>query len=235
MNPGVLLISLAWVFSAAAADVTVGGSDSFDLTSNKNEPIYLIFEYSPIVTVQLQKELINVGYKIVDDEDKAAVTVRMMGVYVFQRPHAKQMSADMGKVLERSDKALPNESDVPRQRAISLGPENFSPMPWKVWIAQDIISEVLVAAGVKNWFNKLVVGDERGLCLGTPETCKDWNKFSQETRLQAIVSPKVGGEKIVRSFAQAKDEKLLPMELFQASLKEMGARLSGADSSAPVK
>ena len=235
MKAVVLLIGLASVFSAIAADVTVGGSESFDLTSKKNEPIYLIFEYSPAVTAQLQKELKDTGFKIVDDEDQAVITVRMMGVYVFQRPHAKQMSADMGKVLESSDKALPSESDVPRQRGIPLGPETFAPMPWKVWIAQDLISEVLVAAGVKNWFNKLVVGDERGLCLGTQEMCKDWNKFTQETRLQAIVSPKAGGEKIVRSFAQAKDEQLLPADLFQASLKEMGIRLSGSDSSLSVK
>lgn len=235
MKAVALLAGLAWVLSASAAEVTVGGSESFDLVSKKAEPIYLTFEYSPTVTAQLKKELIDAGYNIVDDEDQAAFTVRMMGAYVFQRTRAKEMFADMGKVLESGDKALPTESDVSREPGIRLQPEAIGPMPFKVWLAQGILRDVLLAAGVNSWFNKLLVGDERGLCVGTQEMCKDWKKFAQETRLQTIISPKTGGEKIVRSFARAKDEQLLPAELFQASLKEMASRLSGVDPNSSAK
>ena len=47
----------------------------------------------------------------------------------------------------------------------------------------------------------------------------------------AIVSPKAGGEVIVRSYAKTLDEQLVPGDLFQASFLEMSNRLTGTTGS----
>ena len=76
----------------------------------------------------------------------------------------------------------------------------------------------------------MIAGDERGFCLGSEETCKDWKKYLQEGRFAAFVEPKAGQKHIIRAAAATKGEQLLPDPLFREGMGELTKRLFGSQA-----
>ena len=232
MKFAILTAALLAAFTVNAGEIENGGSESYNLEGQKDKKIYLTFDNSPRLTEILRDQLKSNGFRMVDTEDSADVTVRMMSIYVFQKPHAKKMTVDFGKVVENDDGSLLKNKNEESFRTPNINLNVLQPnISMGVALGAGVVETVLQVAGVKSWFNKLLSGDERGWCLGTTEQCKDWKKYVQEVRMGAIVSPKAGGEVIVRSYAKTLDEQLVPGDLFQASFLEMSNRLTGTTGS----
>ena len=214
-----------------ATEIKSGGSETFNLLEQKQKTLHIEFDSSAKMTALLKQQMKDYGFTVVDSEDAADIKVKMMGVFTFQKPHAKKMVVNFGKVIESTDGSLLASKDAESLRVASINLNTFDPnLSLGVALGGGIVDTVLTMVSVKSWFNKLIAGDERGFCVGTQEMCKDWKKYTQEVRMAAVVSPRNGGEKIVRSYAATKEEQLQPNELYQLSMLELSERLTGSQS-----
>lgn len=222
-----------------APDINVHGKGDFVLgVPDDMGSLYIEFTSSPRLSAHLRDEFQRMGYRLATSKDEADLAVRMVAGFVFQKPRAKQMQIDFGKILEESkiDVVANKAEESTRTVGTELGPlvqGIQGNLGAGMVMGAGIVDSILSLSGVRGWFNKLVSGDERGLCLGTAEMCKDWKKYDQEMRIATFIERKSGGRFVIRSTAKAKDEKLVPEALFKAGMQDMTVRLFQSAENSP--
>ena len=216
-------------FVASADEIVKGGNEFFDLADYQTKSVFVTFENSKVMTDYMKDRFSGLGFTVADSEEAADLSLRMMGAYIFQKPHAKKNSVDIGKVVDEGDKNVSikraDESPTHVTNLNILQSGLNGNLSANMVLGVGIVDTVLQMVGVRSWFNKLVAGDERGFCVGTTEMCKDWKKYMQDVRLIAIASPKGAKQVQVRANAATKDEQLIPAQLFELSMQELTARL----------
>lgn len=214
----------------AHADISTTGENSVNLNQYKSQPVYIEFESSQKLTTTIKHQFETLGFKVVDDKNSAGVVLRFMCVYAFKKPHAKEQHVDFGKVVDQTEGDLIADADKRSTRGIGV---ELAPLVQGLQgnlstgmvFGAGIVDSVMRMAGARSWFNKLVSGDERGVCLGSAETCKDWKKYDQQMRLGVFVEPAAGKQVLVKAGARTLDEQLQPEPLFQHGMQELTKRL----------
>lgn len=224
---------------AHAAEVKTSGMGETDLDRFAGKTISVQFESSPKLTFALREQFEAMGYKLTETVEQADVVIVAAAAFGFQKPRARAQEVDFGKVVEQTkgDLIAQKDSQAYRDPKFDLAPAIQSMrgnLSTNMVLGAGVVETISSLIGVRSWFNKLVGGDERGICLGTEEMCKDWKKYDQRMRMGAMVTFK-GEEKIaIRAEATTKDEQLLPDQLFKAGMGELTKRLFTAKSAQPI-
>lgn len=216
--------------SASAADIETSATGDLNLDAFKGRTLHVEFDSSSKLSAELRERFQALGFTLAQEKADAEVSVKVMAGYFFQKPRAKQQYIDFGAVVEQASKAdIDRKADEStRVAGVELAPlvqglrQNLSA---NMVLGVGLVDSVLSLSGARGWFNKLVSGDERGVCLGTAEMCKDWKKYVQRMRIAAFITPKHGDQAVIRAEASAKDEELVPDELFRASMGSLTGRL----------
>jgi hypothetical protein len=211
-------------------DITVFASGTIDLEPYRGHTVYIEFMSSPKLGTALRDRFSALGFTPISSASTADVSIKMLGDFRFQKPHANRQDVDLGKVVEQTPQGQTDllnyrASVATRTPGMELGPLLNNNLSSGMVLGTGIVDSILRLSGVHDWFNKLVAGDERGFCLGTHEMCKDWKKYTQEMRLAAVVTFKNGEKHNILAMAAAKDEQLLPGPLFHASMGELTQRI----------
>lgn len=230
MKKLMILAAICGSMSAVAADIKTSGTGSLDLDAYRGRSLYVEFQSSPKLTTEMRQRFEALGYSIAATAGEADVSIKVVAAFSFERPRAKAQQIDFGKVVEQANSDAVNQKAAEATRApgVELAPlvqglrGNLSA---SMVLGVGLVDSILSMSGARGWFNKLVSGDERGVCLGTDEMCKDWKKYVQQMRLTALVAAKAGDKSIVRAEATAKDEELLPDPLFRDGMGELTGRL----------
>lgn len=225
----VVMACNAFVAYAGAGAIETTGSGSLNLDAYRGQSIKVEFDSSPKLTVELQKRFEELGFKTAAAEPD--VTIKVGAVFSFQKPRTREQQLNFGRVVEESDidAAVQKEaSNATRAPGVELGPlvqglrGNLSA---DMILGVGLVDSILRMSGARGWFNKLVAGDERGICLGTEEMCKDWKKYTQRMRLGTLIVSKDGQRQVIRSEASTKSEELLPEQLFREGMGDLTNRL----------
>lgn len=229
------ILATLYLFHGAllSADITTNGTDSINLEKFRERTIYVEFESSQKMTAELRQRFEVLGFNLSDSPDKADISVKVLSLFSFQQTRGKQQQIDFGKVIEAdSGEVLEKKaSQALREPGVNLTPLVHGlrgDLGLGMVFGLGLVDKALKLSGAKGWLNKMLVGDERGICLGTAEMCKDWKKFDQSMRIAAVITPATANTReriIVRAEAKAKDEKLLPEELFREAMRELTGRL----------
>lgn len=214
---------------AGSGSIQTLGSGSLNLDAYKGQSIKVEFDSSPKLTAELQKRFEDLGFKTATADPD--VTIKVGAVFSFQKPRAREQQLNFGRVVEQSNIAAvvqKEASNTTQAPGVELGPlvqglrGNLSA---NMVLGAGLVDSILSMSGARGWFNKLVSGDERGICLGTEEMCKDWKKYTQHMRLGTLVVSKDGQRQVIRSEASTKNEELLPEQLFREGMGDLTSRL----------
>ncbi len=230
MKKLLFLAALVSSFTAQSSDIKTTGSGNLDLDIYRGRAVFVEFESSQKLTSELRERFEALGYALAPSAGEADVAVKVMAGYFFQKPRAKAQQIDFGRVVEQVNSDLVNQkaSESTRVVGVELAPlaqglrGNLSS---NMVLGVGLVDSILSLSGARGWFNKLVSGDERGVCLGTAEMCKDWKKYEQHMRFAAFVSPKAGGKSVIRAEVATNSEDLLPDLLFHVGMGELTNRL----------
>jgi hypothetical protein len=164
----------------APITTTVSGT----LAVPKERPVTVEYADSPKLTRLLRKSLADAGFHMADADAKGAVLVRVRGVLQLTGKHTARI-----RIAELAEKGTLVDPDAPRALApvdipyvIAVGSwlgrlvdsGQLTP-PGGAFLLLDVVGQ---ATGAKDWFNKAVGGDRRGICL---INCDNWNKTRQAT------------------------------------------------------
>lgn len=230
MNKLTIVAAICCSMSAMAADINTSGTGKIDLDGYRGRSLYVEFQSSPKMTTEMRHRFEELGYSMAASADDADVSVKLAASFLFQRPRTRLQQIDFGKVVEQASPDVVNRkaSEATRVPGVELSPlvQGLSGnLSANMVLGAGLVDSILSLSGARGWFNKLVSGDERGVCLGTDEMCKDWKKYVQKMRLTALVTPKAGDASTIMAEAAAKDEELLPDPLFHEGMRELTTRL----------
>ena len=213
-----------------------GSGEASELTGKK---VHIEFVSSEKLSIQLREEFERRGFTVVQNPQDAEVSLQFAAGYTFQRPHARKMLVDFGRVAqENPDTAAATLADKAEKstRGSSFNAGLVTQglvggLSSGMMLGAGLVDTIMSMSGFKGWANRAIAGDERGWCLGTAEMCKDWKKYDQQLRLRVEVrTPAASDPKPIelRSDAAAKEEQLVPEPMFRAAMDDMTVRLFGA-------
>ena len=183
----------------------------------------------------MTEPLENQGFVVVDDEAKADYNLELDAEFAFDKRGSKRQSVSVGKLLAdpRMESALAT-LDSQATRGTSLTSTNLNiavahlrdKISTATALGLTIVDVLLDLSGLGGAFNKLLVGDERGLCIPLrPGACANWNVYNQRLALKAKVSNANGslGEVLINTSTQ--HERLAPLELLVESQTQLASVL----------
>ena len=208
---------------------TVSGT----LTVPKDRPVPIEYVDSPKLTRLLRNGLADAGFHMADADAKAAVVVRIRGVLQLTGKHTARILiaelAEKGTLIEVADTSRTlAPADVPYVIAVGswlgrLVDSGQLTRPGGAFLFLDVVGQ---ATGAKDWFNKAVGGDRRGICL---INCDNWNKARQATLHVVEVRDGEGRERVeIRSELLAED--LQPGRVVSAGLTALLDTFAGKPS-----
>jgi hypothetical protein len=211
---------------------TVSGT----LTVPKDRPVVVEYVDSPKLTRLLRNGLADAGFHMADADARAAVVVRIRGVLQLTGKHTARILiaelAEKGMFIEVADTSRTlAPADVPYIIAVGswlgrLVDSGQLTRPGGAFLLLDVVGQ---ATGAKDWFNKAVGGDRRGICL---INCDNWNKTRQATLHVVEVEDGAGrGRFEIRSGLFA--EELQPGRVVSAGLTALLDTLSGKPAVPP--
>ena len=199
-----------------------------------DRPVTVEYASSPKLTRLLQESLADAGFRMADADIKA-VSIHVRGVLQLTGKHTARIQiaelAEKGTLIESADaprRLAP--ADVPYLIAVGtwlgrLVDSGQLTRPGGAFLFVDLVGQ---ATGAKDWFNRAVGGDRRGICL---INCDNWNKTRQATFHVIEVQDGEGRERIeVRSELHA--EELQPGRVVSAGLTALLDTLSGKPATA---
>jgi hypothetical protein len=221
--------------SARLASITT--TVSSPLTVPKDRPVAIEYSDSPKLTRLLQRSLLDAGFRVADADNRDAVSIRVRGVLQLTGKHTARI-----RIPELAEKGTLIESaDGPRSFAsadvayvIAAG-SWFGRMvdsgqltrPGAAFLFLDVVGQ---ATGAKDWFNRAVGGDRRGICL---INCENWNKTRQAAFHIIELHDGERRERVeMRSEILAED--LQPGRVVSAGLTALVEALAGTPRSPPV-
>jgi len=216
----------------APITTTVSGT----LTVPKDRPVAIGYVDSPKLTQLLRKGLADAGFQIAEPAAKEAVLVRVRGVLQLTGKHTARILvaelAEKGALIEVADTSRTlAPADVPYIIAVGnwlggLVDSGQLTRPGGAFLFLDALGQ---ATGAKDWFNKAVGGDRRGICL---INCDNWNKTRQATLHVVDVGDGEGRGRVeIRSELFA--EELQPGRVVSAGLTALLDTLSGSPTVPP--
>jgi len=222
---------------AAAPEIKVSGSgEASELIGKK---VHIEFVSSEKLSTQLREEFERRGFTVVPHPKDAEVSLQFAAGYTFQRPHARKMLVDFGRVAQESPDAAAASLADKAEKSTRTSSFNaglvtqglVGGLSSGMMLGAGLVDTIMSMSGFKGWANRAIAGDERGWCLGTAEMCKDWKKYDQQLRLRVEVrTPNASDAKPLelRSDAAAKEEQLVPDPMFRAAMDDMTVRLFGS-------
>ena len=214
-------------------------SGSGEATHLLDKKVHIEFVSSEKLSTQLREEFERRGFTVVQNPQDAEVSLQFAAGYTFQRPHARRMLVDFGRVAQESpDAAAATLADKAekstRSSSFNAGLVTqglVGGLSSGMMLGAGLVDTIMSMSGFKGWANRAIAGDERGWCLGTAEMCKDWKKYDQQLRLRVEVRTAAASDAKpleLRSDAAAKDEQLVPEPMFRAAMDDMTVRLFGS-------
>ncbi len=196
-------------------------------TDLKSAGLSLEFIDSPIMTKYIEAQLKNAGFNV-QPADQATYLIKINGR--FKSDDKIQIDpVSVGKVLDtglsKTKSSDVDWSKIASDTAISAGVANQfvgAGLLNSIEARGSIIEALFVATGLHDKFNEALVGDRRGVCLGT---CTYWNWSRQiaEMSLGVVRRDKTKlptpAVIFIRNGIYAK--KLYPSELIQANLEQL--------------
>ncbi len=220
---------------SAAITISTTVFGSFALP--RDRPIVVSYSDSPKLTAMLREALAADGFRVSEEAPGAAV-VRVRGVLQLTGKYTARIRiaelAELGTLVDAADAHRTRApADVGYviaagkwlDRLVDAG-QLSAPVGGVLLL--DVVGQ---ATGAKDWFNKAIGGDRRGVCL---VNCEQWNK-TQQAALH-IVEHEAGSERRrmevkTELFAEA----LQPGAVVSAGLAALIATLSGRNPSRGVE
>jgi hypothetical protein len=214
-------------------------SGSGEATHLLGKKVHIEFVSSEKLTTQLRDEFERRGFTVVPNPQDAEVSLQFAAGYTFQRPHARKMLVDFGRVAQESPDAAAATLADKAERSTRSSSFNaglvtqglVDGLSSGMMLGAGLVDTIMSMSGFKGWANRAIAGDERGWCPGTAEMCKDWKKYDQQLRLRVEVRTTNASDARpleLRSDAAAKEEQLVPDPIFRAAMDDMTVRLFGA-------
>jgi hypothetical protein len=215
--------------TANALSTTVSGP----ITLPRDRPIVISYTDSPMLTALLREALTAEGFQVGEEAPGAAV-VRVRGVLQLTGKHTARIriaelaeqgtlvaAADAHRTLAPVDVGYVIAAGRLFDRLVDAG-QLSAPVGGVLLL--DVVGQ---ATGAKDWFNKAIGGDRRGVCLAN---CEQWNKTRQAAL--HVVALEAGSERQrmevkTELFAEA----LQPGTVVSAGLAALVAALSGKNPS----
>jgi len=213
----------------ASTAISVTVSDPIVLP--RDAPIALTYTGSPKLTAMLREALATEGFHVSEATDPGtAALVRVRGVLQLTGKHTARIP--IAALAERA-----TTLDAPgARRALALADAGYviAAGGWLGHLTRagelgapaggvlflDVIGQ---ATGAKDWFNRAIGGDRRGICLAN---CADWQKTRQAAL--HIVEYEQGSERSrMQVKAEVFTEALQPGAVVSAGLASLIAVLSG--------
>jgi hypothetical protein len=192
-------------------------------------PLWVEFEGSAALTARLREAVERQGLALAPSKELAKSTlvvageVELRGGPIYHRG-ARAKLRDGGKV-EASDAGLNGAA------AWKLGVDTLAAVAIpSAWSVTDLVTGLLHAAGVGSWFNRALVGDPRGVCLG--QGCKTWNHVRQTVVLKGHLRSGDTPAVIVGSAAAAFSETVDPDHLVAMATLALLQAMGDAEASA---
>ncbi len=203
----------------------------FDLAPLRDQKTLSIqMVHSPTLSADLESTLRALGFQIVP-YPRGDVVLTLFTTFGAQKMQLKPLRVDYAQAYEAGVQSVLANQTSHATQSLDLGADilalqgNITP---HLLVGFDIFDMIATVTGVKSWANKLVSGDERGLCIFN---CERFNSFAQ----QMLIATRVGikGQLTdphappfaTTTKASALDERLLPNELFQIAMKTLTAQL----------
>jgi hypothetical protein len=211
--------------AANAISTTVSGP----ITVPRDRPIVVSYTDSRKLTTMLREALAAEGFRV-GEEGPGAATLRVRGVLQLTGKHAARIRiaelAEQGTLVDVSEAhrtlAAANVGYVIAagnwvNRLVEAG-QLSAPVGGVLLL--DVVGQ---ATGAKDWFNKAVGGDRRGVCL---VNCERWNKTRQAAL--HVVELEAGSEhQRMEVKTELFAEALEPGTVVSAGLAALVATLSG--------
>ena len=161
------------------------------LPGGEQNPVFVEFENSKTLTENMQKALVEKGFVVTNERDKAKTVMSVIGIaYLFGGPKFyRGKKVDLGEMTEETMKQAQSQDN----RALTTH-MNATTLPGASLNAalatQSAFQSSLLGAaniyllafniaemtGLSGWGNTMLVGDPRGVCLNR---CENWNKVKQ--------------------------------------------------------
>jgi hypothetical protein len=196
-------------------------------------PIVVSYADSPKLTAMLREALKAEGLRVGEEAPRATV-VRVRGVLQLTGKHTARIPiaelaergtlvdvADAHRTLVPADVAYVIATGTWLNRLVDAGQLSA---PAAGVLLLDVVGQ---ATGAKDWFNKAVGGDRRGVCL---LNCENW----QKTRQAALHVVELGageGRRRMEVKSELFAEALQPGAVVSAGLEALIAALSGKNPS----
>lgn len=216
--------------TASQLTIAVDGSGQAKLSAaGAPRGVFVSFQSSAKLTNAVREQLVANGFRLADSADTADITIRLAAAFEFQKPRAKAMAIDFGKVIEDADGNLLSRTEQASYLGVKV---ELAPvvqglrggLSANMVFGAGLVDSMLSLTGTRSWINRNLTGDERGVCVGTAEMCKDWDLFNQSVRLAAFVE-RDGTKSVIRAQAKASAIQLAPAPLFHAAMRELSGRL----------
>jgi len=200
----------------------------------RDRPIIVSYTDSPKLTAMLREALAAEGFGVSEEGASGAAVVRVRGVLQLTGKHTARIRiaelAELGTVVNVADaRRTLAPADVGYVIAAGnwldklVGADQIS-APTGGVLLLDVVGQ---ATGAKDWFNKAIGGDRRGICL---VNCEHWQKTRQAAL--HVVELEAGSQRRrmeVRTELFA--ETLQPGAVVSAGLASLVAALSGKNPS----
>jgi hypothetical protein len=203
----------------------------------KDQLVALEYADSPKLTELLRRSLSGEGFRVVQPDAQHAVFVRVRGVLQLTGKHTARI-----RVAELAEKGtLVESADAPRTLALADVGYVIAAGDWLGRLVQwgqlaapvggvlllDIVGQ---ATGAKDWFNRAVGGDRRGICL---INCEHWHKTRQAAYQVIELQDGAAAQRVeIRSELLAED--LQPGRVVSAGLAALIQTLAGKPPPAPA-
>jgi len=196
-------------------------------------PIVVSYADSPKLTAMLREALAAEGFEVTEEAPGAAI-VRVRGVLQLTGRHAARIriaelaeqgspvaAADAHRTLAPADVGYVIATGNWLNRLVGAG-QLSAPVGGVLLL--DVVGQ---ATGAKDWFNKAVGGDRRGVCL---VNCEQWNK-TRQVALHAVALEAGSGLQRMEVNTELVAEALQPGTVVSAGLAALIATLSGKNPS----
>ena len=203
----------------------------------KDLPVALEYADSPKLTELLRRSLSEEGFHVVQRDRQRAAVVRVRGVLQLTGKHTARI-----RISELAEKGtLVESADAPRTLAPADVGYVIAAGNWLGRLVQTgqlaapvggvlLLDVVGQATGAKDWFNRAVGGDRRGICL---INCEHWHK-TRQAAYQVIELRDGAATHRVEIKSELLAEDLQPGRVVSAGLAALTQTLAGNPPPAPT-
>lgn len=218
-----------------AITTQIEGKSLLDSKASPPATIKVRFEDNPELATLIENDLVARGFQLVGADQAPDVDILIQSAWRFQKPRARQQAVSVGKLL--ADERMKGTVTTLEERATRAASTNVNlntaiaanrgTLSTGAYAGVTLLEVVADLTGVRGGFNRLMVGDERGLCIPVPAgACDTWHVYKQDMALAATLTRKDGQDSVVRAISKVEHERLLPVELFEETRSKLVSALA---------